>query len=425
MQLYSFLILIVSLGCGTLPPTETSLWRAATATTGLVMGWVLLSHIAAQVCAVQVNREKLDPLICAELLDKQLRVFRWIGLGLVVLCLGGFGLGGAIMSVPVVESSTLLQALILLAPGLAMMAGTWSAEHQFGVMMGYTASGPRNYISSLTMTFRSGIGWLLFPVIGLLGINDVIAMLPVSEQTAGLLTGSAVLLLIVVGVPALIHRMFKTSPLREPNATWIRELLSAAGVARTRAVRWETGGQTYNALVAGFVPPLRSLLISDRLIDQLPREEVAMVVLHEAAHLRRRHMPLRMLAILPAWASGTLVTQLFANQSWAVAAGTLFGILMTLLILKSVAYRTEHDADVQACELATRISSRVDNVPATYEEAAEALATALLRVTRDQPEYRKATWLHPGVSERVAWMLRGRDMPTSTSNTAGTIANPA
>jgi Zn-dependent protease with chaperone function len=425
MQLYSFLILIVSLACGSLPPTEATLWRAAAASTSLVLGWVLLSHIAARVCAIQVNREQIDPIVGANVLEKQLAAFRWMGLGVVVLCLGGFGLAGTIAAVPIVESSTLLQSLILLIPGVTITVGTWSAEHLFGVMVGYTATGPRNYIRSLSMIFRNGIGWLLIPVLGLLGVNDAIAMLPISKQTASLLTGLAILVLIIVGVPMLIHRLFKTTKLREANANWIDALLSAAGVARTRAVRWETGGRTFNALVAGFVPPLRTLLISDRLIDELPREQVAMVVLHEAAHLRRRHMPLRMLAILPAWGSGTLVTQILGTQPWAMAAGTVFGILMTLLILKSVAYRTEHDADVQACRLAARISGDVADVPETYSEAAEALSAALLRVTLDQPAHRKATWLHPGVADRVEWMRRVLAIPAINSNSAGTIANPA
>jgi Zn-dependent protease with chaperone function len=202
----------------------------------------------------------------------------------------------------------------------------------------------------------------------------------------------------------LIHRLFKTKPLQETNASWVNELLSAAGVARTRAVRWETGGRTYNALVAGFIPPLRTLLISDRLIDELPRSQVAMVVLHEAAHLRRRHMPLRMLAILPAWGSGALVTRLAGDHTWAMAGGTVFGILMTLLLLKIVAYRTEHDADVQACRMAEKMAGVVPDVPATYDEAADALSAGLWRVTADQPKSRQPTWLHPGVSERVARM---------------------
>ena len=150
-----------------------------------------------------------------------------------------------------------------------------------------------------------------------------------------------------------------------------------------------------------------------------------MVVLHEAAHLRRRHVPIRMLAILPAWGAGALVTRMVGQQSWAVAAGSVVGILLTMLILRIVAYRTEHDADVQACQLAAEISGQVENVPPSYELASEALSAALMRVTFEHPGGRRATWLHPGVAERVAWMRRQRRVPISSSTTAATAANPA
>lgn len=404
MQLYSFLILIVSLGCGSLPPSGANPFQAVIASAGLVVGWVVLCHVAARVCANQVITEKIDPMAGADLLEKQLSVFRWLGLGVTVFCLGGFGLAGAISQIPVAESSVFLQAVLLLIPGITLTAGTWSAEHLYGLLLGYTSRGIGNYLNSMQLIFRNGIGWLLIPVLSLLVLNDAIAMLPISEQSASVITAIAILLLIVVGVPTLIHRLFKTGPLHETNAVWVNQLLAAAGVARTRAARWETGGRTYNALVAGFVPPLRTLLISDRLIDELPRDQVAMVVLHEAAHLRRRHMPLRMLAILPAWGSGALVTRLAGDHTWAMAGGTIFGILMTLLLLKIVAYRTEHDADVQACRMAEKIAGIIPDVPATYDEAAEALSAGLWRVTADQPKSRKPTWLHPGVSERVARM---------------------
>lgn len=107
---------------------------------------------------------------------------------------------------------------------------------------------------------------------------------------------------------------------------------------------------------------------------------------------------------MPAWGSGALVTRMLGDHSWAMAAGTVFGTLLTLLLLKIVAYRTEHDADVQACRMAERIAGTVPDVPITYAAAAEALAGGLLRVTADQPQARKATWLHPGVSERVERM---------------------
>jgi Zn-dependent protease with chaperone function len=425
VHLYLFLVVIVSLGCGSLPPADTDPLRAAGATVAMVLAWALLTHVGARVCANQVRREQLDPLVGATILEQQLAAFRWLGLGVVVLCLAGFGLARSLESVAILERSIVLQALILLMPGMAILAATWSAENCYGMWLGYTRSGLKNHLRSMWQSFRSGVAWLIAPVLIVMGMSDLIAMLPISPTLAGWLTAAMILFLVPLGLPWLIRHLFRTSRLNAAEDAWIGELVAAAGLRRTRAVRWQTGGQSFNAMVAGFVPPLRTLLISDRLLDELPREQIAMVVLHEAAHLRRRHVPIRMLSILPAWAAGALVTHLAGEHSWALAAGTLVGIAMTMWILRLVAYRTEFDADFQACRMAVEVSAAVDHVPETFERAAEALALALQRVTFDQPQTRKATWLHPGVADRVDWIRRQRAEPSSKTAIAGTMANPA
>lgn len=157
-------------------------------------------------------------------------------------------------------------------------------------------------------------------------------------------------------------------------------------------------------MVAGFVPPLRTLLISDRALDELPRSELSMVILHEAAHLRRFHVPLRMLTIVPAWLLGAFISRLADGHSWAMATGSAVAIAMTLVTLRIAAIRTEQDADVQACQLAAQMTGSVRDVPTSYEDAANALSSALLRITVETPSARKASWLHPGVSRRIANM---------------------
>jgi Zn-dependent protease with chaperone function len=425
VHLYFFLLVVVSLACGSLPPADVSLLRASLATAGMVVAWGILCHVCARLCARQVQQESMDPLLGAEILERQLSGFRWLGLGVVVLCLGGFGLARGIEAIPHVGDSLFLQSLILLTPGLLITASTWSAEHRYGVLLGYTDNGIANHLRLVWQAFRGNAAWLVAPVLVLLGLADAIALLPVDREVAGWITAGVILLFVPLGLPWLIRHLFKTGPMREPTERWIAELLRSAGLRRTKAARWNTGGRTFNAMVVGFVPPLRTLLVSDRLLDELPPTQVAMVVLHEAAHLKRRHVPIRMLAILPAWGAAAMVSRFAGGNDWAMFAGSAVGIMLTMLILRFVAYRTEYDADVVACRLAVKIAGHVDQVPATYDQACDALSTALMRVTFDQPSCRKGTWLHPGVSERIAFMRRQRALPTNNSSNAGAVANPA
>ena len=136
-----------------------------------------------------------------------------------------------------------------------------------------------------------------------------------------------------------------------------------------------------------------------------------------------------MLSLLPAWIAGAAISSMLAESAWAapwaLAIGSAFGILMTLLILRIVAYRCEYDADLQACKMAERFSGSVPGVPTSYAAAADVLGDALLRVTADSVESRNPTWLHPSVSDRISSMRRHRSVPQSSNTSAGTIANPA
>jgi Zn-dependent protease with chaperone function len=425
MHLYCFLVVVVSLSCGSLPPSDVDPVRATLASLAMVSGWVLLCHVGSRVIARGVKTEGIDERLAADWLDKQLDAFRWLGLGVAVLCLGGFGLARNLDTLPILEHSMFLQALVLLTPAIMTTIGTWSAEHRYGVLLEYTEHGIRNHVRSVWLSLRGSMAWLIAPILILLAAGDLLSILPFETETTTWLTGALVVLFIPLGLPWLMRHLFKTTSLDPSTDHWIAQLMNASGLRRTTAVRWDTGGRNFNAMVAGFVPPLRTLLISDRLVDELPRQQIAMVVLHEAAHLRRRHVPLRMLSVLPAWAAGAAVTRLAGDVSWAVPTGTAIGIALTMLILRLVAYRTEYDADVTACRMAAELSPHVDDVPASYDLAAASLAAALQRVTSDQPASRKATWLHPGVVDRVDWMRRQRDTPNTSSSEAGTIANPA
>ncbi len=404
MHLYFFLVVIVSLSCGSLPPADIDPATAGLATAGMVAAWVILSHVAARVVALAVRDEKLQPIAGADWLEKQLAAFRWLGLGVTLLCLAGFGLARSLHSLPVIGDWMFLQSIVLLLPGIAITFGTWSAEHCYGAMLGYTDASIGNYVRSVWQSFRAGMAWLVVPVLMLLGLSDVVNGLPISELATNVVTVAIIGTFVLLGLPWLIRRLFKTESLSESESLWIDELMSAAKLRRTRAVRWITGGTTFNAMVAGFVPPLRTLLISDRLLDELPPSQIAMVVLHEAAHLRRRHVPMRMLAVLPAWGFGAFVSRIAGDHSWGLAIGSIVGITLTMLVLRLIAWRTEFDADVQACEMAVQIGGAVQHVPLTYDEAADTLSAALMRVTFDHPANRKPTWLHPGVADRVAWM---------------------
>ncbi len=408
MHLNFFLLIVVSLSCGSLPPRETDLGRAILATFGMVLAWWILCHVAARNVARQVIEDQISEIQGARWLEIQLEIFRWLGLAVVLLCLGGFGLASEMRQFPLLEQSMFFQAVLLLIPAILLVAASWSAEHRYGVWVGYIDRGIAAHLSFLAGSFRSGMAWLVIPILMLLAGGDMISMLPLSEHQAIAVMIVSMLLFVCVGLPSFVAKLFRTERLDHETEAWVRALVTAAGLRRTKAVCWQTHGKSFNAMIAGFLPPFRTLLLSDRLILELPRDQVAMVILHEAAHLRRHHVPLRMMSVLPAWGLGAMVTYAFGDASWGMVVGSITAIVVTLFILRTVAYRTEFDADVQACRMAERVSRSVDGVPSDYDEAAAVLCRALVRVTSDSPSAQKATWLHPSVADRIAVMRRER-----------------
>ena len=327
MQLYYFLLVILSLACGSLPPTDIDLSSAVPASACMIAGWILLGHVAARMVANHVANENLEPIIGAEWFEKQMSAFRWLGLGVAVFCLAGFGIARTIETIPIVGESMLLQAIVLLVPAVTITVGTWSAEHSYGVRLGYTNPGLPGYVRAIWQSFRGGMSWLVVPVLVLLAASDLVGLLPISEEAGAWVSIAGILLFVPLVLPLLIRQLFKTAPMNPDQQAWISDLMRAAGAGRTRAVRWDTGSVQFNAMVAGFVPPVRTLFLSDRLLDELPTQQIAMVVLHEAAHLKRRHVPIRILAVLPAWIAGTLITR-FADHylqqpEWSMAIGSV------------------------------------------------------------------------------------------------------
>lgn len=422
MHLYFFLLVVLSLSCASLPPVETSLQQATLASGCMLTALVLLCHIAARNCARQITREQIDARLGADLLDRQMTAFRWLGLGIVILCLAGFGLATATVQAPYLSDTLFLQAVILLIPGLTITLATWSSEQYYRGLTGLIDNHPSLHASYLWQRFRGMVAWLVLPILLLLGMTDLIKGLPIGEASATIITTLSLVLFVPLGLPWLIRHLFKTSRLDKSTERWIDEIMIAAGLKRTRIVCWQTGNRSFNAMVAGFVPPLRTLLISDRALNERPRSELAMVVLHEVAHLRRFHVPLRMLTIVPAWLLGGLITRFAEGHSWAMAAGSGVAIAMTLITLRIAAIRTELDADVQACQIAAEIADRVRDVPQSYDEASVALSNALLRITVESPSARKASWLHPGVSQRIANLQSYAVTQTSFSDDSSSAA---
>jgi STE24 endopeptidase len=93
--------------------------------------------------------------------------------------------------------------------------------------------------------------------------------------------------------PMLLSVIWSTEPLpagqlRERFARTCRRI----GLKYREILLWRTHGTAVNAAVMGFIAPLRYILVSDALLEQMDEDEVEAVFSHEAGHVHHWHLPL-------------------------------------------------------------------------------------------------------------------------------------
>lgn len=415
MQLSLFLMILLSLSCGTIPQDSqinSISWAGSILT---LFGMAIVIQLVGNLAIKAARRDHTNGINsdAASRLDRNLERCRWASIAAVVISLRYWGLAEATADLPWVKHSLALQSLVLLTPGtLLMMFCIMTAERFSAHALNTLTKTPTNTFRCLMSSapkIRFLLGTSLFPILMLLGFIDVIQILPLHDSYTAVLNIGLVVIFLILVLPWTAVRFMDTTPIAGVEQKWIKGLTQAAGLGKIEVAIWNTNKRNMNAVVVGFVSPFRKLLLSDQLIERLPRTQLAMVILHEAAHLKRRHLPLRMLSIIPIWGTAAAISPWFETSQWFAPTGSISCILLTLLTLRWVSHRTEHDADIEACRIAASLSDQFNELPDSFEQAGRELSRALLEVTSERTSSRKSSWMHPGVLARISTMRANRE----------------
>ncbi|MGV3485217.1 MAG: M48 family metalloprotease [Planctomycetaceae bacterium] len=401
MTLYWFLLVVSSLAIGSIPAEPVQWTHCVLATVMLVTAWVMLTQTVSSMTRRAVSTG-FDPLAAARLLERQLDILRWLGLPVTALCWVGFGLAPAVRTWPLFESSMTLQSLVLLTPGLVITASVWLSEHRYGVALGYAEAGCWRATREMAKALVATGGWILAPVLAMLVATDVVRLSGwFNEQTAAAMIAVVAVVGVPIAVPLIVRRIWTTRPIDEVHRQWTEPLLASVGMKPLPIKVWDTGMRSYNAVVAGFLPGLRSMIVTDRLFQEMAPRELSLVLLHEIAHIRHGHVWIRMLAMVPSWIAAAAISSSFSSSSLVTVATNLAAVATTLVTLRWVAHATERDADRTACRLAMQLPIELDP-PRSEQDAADRFCQALRWVTRNERSPEKSSWLHPSVDDRCA-----------------------
>ena len=235
-------------------------------------------------------------------------------------------------------------------------------------------------------------------------------------------------------LPPVVSRLWSTSRIDPgPLRSDLLALCEAQGV-RIRDVRvWNTHGSAINGAVLGMWGRLRVVLLTDSLLDHLPREQVRAVMGHEVGHVARRHVPWLLAAVLATTGGCTLLAELvIRGVGWAAgraggASADSVALIETgvslaawpvalaagLMLFGMVSRRFEWQADAFAAQHLSGWrcggvgGGGVPGEVRVTEEAAQSMIDALLAVSRlNHVPVGRWSFRHGSIAGRIANLRR-------------------
>jgi len=280
--------------------------------------------------------------------------------------------------------------ILAFAPFVILQVLCIDAETRLNTRPGVERSAARGLALRMFLSTATPLAVYL-GVLGLVGAIPLARALVQEVDLYHALFLGTILVGMGLGVPHLIAKAWRTSPL-EPGPT--RELLNRVAERagfNCRAVRvWDTGNLIANAAIVG-MGRRRLVLLSDALLQALGPRELASVYGHEIGHAKCRHV-----GVFLAWSLGFfLAADLLAPADELWGSVFLAGALgMWIVGFGWLSRRSELEADLYSMDLLGD---------------PEALASALGRVGQRLSD--RGGWRHFSAKVRMEFLSRASADP--------------
>ncbi len=344
----------------------------------------------------------------------------WLVAGLAGLVLVGYGQwvmqGLGLQNVP------LAGEVLLLAPFIAAMLITWLLEYRFyrvakvriiyqQTLMGLTPRSPWSLREFIGYNLRHQFLFVAVPIGLILLVKDILRLFEARLGESAVFGGSAAgALLVIVIAPTLIVHIWRT--VRMPAGPLNDELtkISRAMRLRFRQLRvWQTGGMIANAMVMGLLAPVRYVLLSDALLEQLDIREVRAVFAHEAGHIAGHHLFYMMLfsisSVILCSSAGEVLASWLGLDGF-LAESIVISLLAAVWMLGFgwISRRFERQSDVVAAWYCGDSGPNPDG--RISPEGAYAMARSLERIAQlNGIAPGQWNWRHGSIRGRVAYVM--------------------
>jgi len=407
----------------------------------LVLGPKLVLMLIYQIACLRTCR-RLGKPGGHRTLDRLEKLTAALPLLLLGLFAADLWLGGLRVVRLALRHVVLIDELVILGPTLGAAVFAWWAYYpvdrrlrEAAIMRQADAGQPVYPLLPrgryLSMQVRHQFGLLLVPLAVIFAWAESLVLLGPDHR--GLLSEDAVVALTPAGVlgvfvlaPLIIRYVWHTAPLPAGEVhDRMLELCRHHRVKVRQLLLWRTGGGLINAAVTGLIAPLRYILLSDGLLDQVPPRQVEAVMAHELAHVKCRHiiwMGLVLLVTLGLAEAGgyALIDAALRTHMVPTTIGEALNLTdpqaqvllvsgpaftLALLVFGWVSRRIERQADVFAARhLATTRGERAFDDQARHvfdHESVGTMVGALQRVAElnHAPIHRKS-WRHGSIAWR-------------------------
>lgn len=239
-------------------------------------------------------------------------------------------------------------------------------------------------IAHLALTGLLDLGWY-FPIWRVTALSHPLFLV-------GFLTGLVILL--ILAAPRFIQLLWPVTPLPPGELRQRLEAIGArAGVRWREILVWRTGPLgAVNACVAGVLPRIRRIFLTEGLLGQLPDEQIEAVFAHELSHAKRRHLWIYVGVVWVALTglSGLEMWSARSHGSTWISLAILFGAFVVLLAwVGRLSRLLEHEADL--------VGATLTSTPVYANTLASLLGGA-------GPDDRR-TWRHPSLARRLEAVL--------------------
>jgi STE24 endopeptidase len=237
---------------------------------------------------------------------------------------------------------------------------------------------------------------------------------------------------LMAAYPLVLRVVWLARPLnREPLRHQLELMSERAGYRLRDILVWDTGLMVVNAAVAGLLPRLRYVFLSDGLVRYLNDAQLQAVFRHELGHIRHRHLMLRILAMFIPLSLFLLVRGMFTGSRLAAWQESLLGpfsgevlgaigvvvlALYLIFVFGPFSRLLEYQADLYACRAELFAVEAWEGIPreevprpaqtgCLSAEAVDVFSSALRRLELlSGSRNRRSSMQHASVALRVRFL---------------------